>query len=63
VDGADVGVIQGGSGARFALEAFEELGVLRHISGEKFEGDLASEAGVVGFIDDAHTAAAQFARN
>ena len=30
VNGADIGVIEGGGGASFALEAFEELGILSH---------------------------------
>jgi hypothetical protein len=61
VDGANIGVIQRGGGTRFALEALEKLRVLRHFIGKKFEGDLATQARVVGFIDDTHAAATQFA--
>ena len=60
VDRADVGMVQGGGGAGFALEAIERLWIVREIVGEKFESDEAAEAGVFGFVDDAHSAAAEF---
>ena len=60
VDGADVGVIEGGSGLGFALEASERLRVGGDVFGEKFECDEAMEAGVFGFVDDAHAAATEF---
>ena len=60
VDGADVGVIEGGGGARFALETFESLRVAGEIFGEKFQRDETAELGVFGFVDDAHSAAAEF---
>ena len=60
VDGADVGMIQSGSGFGFALEAFERLRVVGDIVGEKFQSDGAVEAGVLGFVDDTHAAATEF---
>jgi hypothetical protein len=54
-------VIEGGGGASFALEAFEELGILGHGLGKKFEGNAAAEVGVFGFVDHAHSAAAELA--
>ena len=60
VNGADVGMIERGSGFGFALEAFERLRVVREIVGEEFQGDEAIEARVFGFVDDAHSAAAEF---
>ena len=60
VDGADVGVIEGGGGLRFALETFESLRVAGEIFGEKFQRDETAELGVFGFVDDAHSAAAEF---
>ncbi len=63
VDGADVGVIEGGGGAGFALEAFDKLRILGHFGGKKFYSDATAEAGVFGFVDDTHAAAAEFAGN
>ncbi len=60
VDGADVWVVQSGGGLGFALEAGEGLRVGGDIFGEEFEGDETAEAGVFGFVDDAHAAAADF---
>ncbi len=60
VDGADVGVIQGGGGLCFALETLESLRVAGEIFGEKFQRDETAELGVFGFVDDAHSAAAEF---
>ena len=60
VDGADVGVIEGGCGLGFALEAGECLRISGDVFGEEFESDEAVEAGVFGFVDDAHAAATEF---
>ena len=60
VNGANVGVVQGRGGACFAAETFDGLGVLRNVVGKKFQGDVAAEAGVLGLVDDAHAATAQF---
>ena len=63
VDGADVGVIEGGSGARFALEALQQLAVLSHLGRKKLQGHAATELGVLGFVHHAHATRAQFAEN
>ena len=47
VDGADIGMIEGGGGFGFALEAFEGLRVASEIVGEEFESDGAIEARVL----------------
>ena len=60
VDGADVGVIERGGGLGFALEAGERLRVFGDGVGEEFQSDETIEAGVFGFVDDAHAAAAEF---
>ena len=51
VEGADVRMIQARNGARLLLEALAELGMLRKMLGEHFDGDDTIEAGVVGFIN------------
>ena len=53
VELADVGVIEGGDGAGFAIEAFGEL-----VFGD-FEGDDAVEAGIAGFPDFSHASGAE----
>ena len=48
VDGADIGVIQGGGGAGLAAEPIEHGKLASDLVGEKFERDEAAEAGVLG---------------
>jgi hypothetical protein len=60
INSADVGVIERRRGAGFAAKALDGLGVLRNIVGKKFQGHVAAQARVLGFINDAHTSAAQF---
>ncbi len=60
VDGTDVGMVQRGGGTRFTLESFERLRIVGEIVGEKFESDEAAEARVFGFIDNTHSATAEF---
>ena len=59
VDGADVGMIEGGGGAGLAAETLEGLGIAGDFIGQEFEGDEALQAGVFRFVDDAHAATAE----
>jgi len=54
VNGADAGVVEGGGGPRFALEALQGLGVPRERLGQQLERDLAPELQVAGAEDLAH---------
>ena len=60
VNGADVGMIQGGCGVRFAPEAAERLRIAGDLVGQKLQGDETMQPGVFGLVDDAHAAAAEF---
>ena len=59
VDGADVGMVQGRGRLGFALETGQRLGIFGHLIGKKFEGHEAVQGCVFGFVNDAHSAAAQ----
>ena len=59
VDGANIRVIEGRCGARFALKAVQRLAVSGHFGGKKFQGHVTAEAGVFGLVDHAHSASAQ----
>ncbi len=60
VDGADVRMVEGGGGASFSLEALEGLWILGDVVGKKFQGYETAEFGVFGFVNDTHSAAAEF---
>ena len=59
VDGADVGMVQGGGSAGFAAKTLQRLRILRSIFGKKLQGDEAAEQRVFGLVNDAHPAAAE----
>ena len=59
VDGADVGMIQRGSGPGFAAEAVQGLRVAGDLVGQELEGDEAMQPRVLGLVDHTHTAAAE----
>ncbi len=59
VDGANVWMVQGGSGLRLALEAAERLRVLGDFVRQEFQSDEAAKFDVLGFIDHAHAATAK----
>ena len=59
VDGANVGMIESGRGARLPAKAFQCLRVSRQFIGEEFEGDEAAKFGVLSFIDHTHAAATE----
>ena len=48
---------------RFALEAGENLGIVGDVVGKKFQSDETVQAGVFGFVDDAHATAAELFEN
>ena len=59
VDGDDTWVVELGEGFCLATEAREALGVVRHVGGQDFEGDVASEFRVGGAVDLTHAADAK----
>ncbi len=58
VNGADVRMVERGSGARFATESLDSLSVMRNIVGQEFQRDIATETRVLGLINHTHSAAA-----
>ena len=63
VDGADVGMVQRGSGLGLALKAAERRGILGHFIGQKLERDKAMQPRVFRFVNHTHPAAAQLLDN
>lgn len=63
VNCADVGMVQGGSGAGFPPKALEGLAIVGESLGEKLQSNMAAEAEVFGFEYFAHAASAEFAKN
>src|SRR3984957_19129665 len=63
VDGADVGVVQSGSGAGFTTKTLERLGIVRDVVGQKLQSDQATQGGILGAIHHTHPAAAQLVEN
>ena len=59
VDGADVGMVQGGSGLRLALKTAEGLRIFGNVFGKKLQSDEAMQPRVFGFVDNAHSATTQ----
>ena len=53
MNGAEVGMIERGRGARFAAKAFQRLTVPGQVIRKKLEGDKAAEVRVLGFVDHA----------
>src|SRR5256885_13046652 len=59
VNRADVRVIQGGGGSRFALEALDGQMVFRNMFREKLQADVPTQAQIFGAIHNSHAAAAE----
>src|SRR6266478_1595343 len=60
MDRADIRMVKRRSGAGFAAEAFQCLGILRDIVGKKFKRDKSAEGDVFGLVNHAHAAATKF---
>ena len=52
-------MIQRRRGARLAPKAFERLRIAGHVVGQELQSHEAAKLGVLGLVDDAHTAAAE----
>src|SRR4029077_16427961 len=63
INGANVRVIEGRSRLRFTAKALEGLGIILQFSGKEFERDQATQAGVLGLVDQTHAAAPQHIEN
>jgi hypothetical protein len=60
VNRADVGVIQRGRRPRFAAESLQRLRVVRNVKRQEFQCNEAAELQILGFVNDAHSAATEF---
>src|SRR5260370_15592279 len=60
VDRADVGMVERGSGLRFALKAGQGLRVARDLIWQELQCNRAAKASVLCLVDDAHATAAEF---
>src|SRR5437870_4658374 len=63
VDGADVGMVQGGGSLCFAPETTQGLRIAGNLIGQELKGYEAMQPGVLGLVDDAHSAAADLLDN
>src|SRR5208282_4610246 len=61
VDGADVGMIKGRRGAGFEQKTLQRGGIAGKIRREKLQGHATSEAEILGFVNYAHSTAAELA--
>jgi hypothetical protein len=60
MNGADIGMIQRGSGLGFTLETLKRLLIPYDVVRKEFQGNETVQLGVFGFVDDAHASAAEF---
>ena len=63
VDGADVGVVQGRSGACLALKSLDKLGVFRHLDGQEFQRHAPSQSSVFRLVHHTHPTASYLSCN
>jgi hypothetical protein len=63
VDGDDVGMLQACGGTGFVLEALQMPRVHRGREGENLQGYPPAERNLLGFVDNAHAAPADFAED
>ena len=60
VNRADIRMIERRRRLRFTAESLEGLAILGHFLRQEFQSYRAVQAGVFGFVDDAHASAAEF---
>ena len=59
MDGANIGMVQGGSSLCLTVEAAQSLGVWREPVRKELQGNEAVEFDILGFIDHTHAAATE----
>jgi len=59
VDGADVGMVQGGRSFGFSLKAAECLSIFGYVIGQELEGHKPAEFDILSLVYDTHTAATE----
>jgi hypothetical protein len=62
-DRHDVGVVQPGRRFRLAFKALLGAGVEQQVPGQDLEGDVSAQGDLLGLVDDAHAALADFAED
>ncbi len=63
VNGADVGMVESGSGASFTPEAFQRLRVPGHVIWQELQRDEPAELRILGLVYHSHAAAAELFQN
>ena len=63
VDGADVWMVEGRCGLRFALKALQRFGCLDQIVRQEFQRNMPFEAQILRLIHHSHSATTQFIQN
>jgi hypothetical protein len=63
VNGANVGMVQRRSCARFTLEALDGLRIASGAFGQEFQGHVTAETRIFRAVHDSHPAATQFIEN
>ncbi len=63
VNRADIRMIDRSSRVRFPLETLQGDAIASHLLRQEFQGDFTAKADILGAIDYAHAAAAQFLKN
>src|SRR5579862_129551 len=63
VNGADIGMVEGGGGAGFTTETFQSLRILGQVVRKEFECHEAAQFSVFGLVNHAHATAAQLFGN
>src|SRR5438045_8929123 len=59
-NGANIGMIQGRSGLRFAFKTGQSLRIASNLRRQKFERNKTMKASVLCFVDNAHSTTAKF---
>src|SRR5438552_556050 len=63
INRADVGVVQGGSGASLELEPLQRSGNAVDAVGQKFQSHTSAQPDILRLVHDSHTAAAQLGQD
>jgi hypothetical protein len=59
MNGADIGMVQGGGGLRFTLKSAQRLRISGHFIGQELQGHKPVQARVLRLVDYTHAATAQ----